>query len=108
MRLHRRSHELPAILVHLQLGQPHTALLHLSARLGKRFDARLVGVAVGAQPVPLPASGNPLQPGTIALDHTCDLVVAGAYGHSRLREWAFGGVTRTLVTQQQIAVMLSH
>src|SRR5690606_4116934 len=23
-----------------------------------------------------------------------DLVVSGAYGHTRLREWAFGGVTR--------------
>jgi len=26
-----------------------------------------------------------------------DLVVSGAYGHSRLREWAFGGVTRSLL-----------
>ena len=25
-----------------------------------------------------------------------DLVVAGAYGHARLREWVFGGVTRNL------------
>jgi len=28
-----------------------------------------------------------------------DLVVSGAYGHSRLREWAFGGVTRSLLDQ---------
>ena len=27
------------------------------------------------------------------------LVVSGAYGHSRLREWAFGGVTRSLLDQ---------
>ncbi|MDQ2820879.1 MAG: hypothetical protein M3Y65_10875 [Pseudomonadota bacterium] len=33
------------ILVHLQLGQPHAALLHLAACLGDRFDARLIGVA---------------------------------------------------------------
>ncbi|KQW51063.1 MULTISPECIES: universal stress protein [Ensifer] len=26
-----------------------------------------------------------------------DLVVSGAYGHSRLREWVFGGVTRSLL-----------
>lgn len=26
-----------------------------------------------------------------------DMVVSGAYGHSRLREWAFGGVTRSLL-----------
>lgn len=28
-----------------------------------------------------------------------DLVVSGAYGHSRLREWAFGGVTRSLLNE---------
>lgn len=27
------------------------------------------------------------------------LVVSGAYGHSRLREWAFGGVTRSLLDE---------
>lgn len=26
-----------------------------------------------------------------------DLIVSGAYGHSRLREWAFGGMTRDLI-----------
>lgn len=31
--------------------------------------------------------------------HRVDLVVSGAYGHSRLREWAFGGVTRSLLDQ---------
>ncbi len=28
-----------------------------------------------------------------------DLTVSGAYGHSRLREWAFGGVTRSLLDE---------
>ncbi|RWN31490.1 universal stress protein [Mesorhizobium sp.] len=31
-----------------------------------------------------------------------DLIVSGAYGHSRLREWAFGGVTRTLIEDNGI------
>ena len=63
---------------------------------------------VGAQPLMLPASGGPPLLGAIAVDQACDLIVAGAYGHSRLREWALGGVTRALIEQQQIAVMLSH
>ncbi|MDQ2819760.1 MAG: universal stress protein [Pseudomonadota bacterium] len=63
---------------------------------------------VGAQSLMLPAAGGPPRLGAIAVDHACDLIVAGAYGHSRLREWALGGVTRALVAQQQIAVMLSH
>ncbi len=36
------------------------------------------------------------------------IVVAGAYGHSRLREWALGGVTRDLLLQADYCTMLSH
>lgn len=32
-----------------------------------------------------------------AKEKATDLIVSGAYGHSRLREWVFGGVTRTLL-----------
>ncbi|MDN2579571.1 universal stress protein [Aquibium sp. ELW1220] len=34
---------------------------------------------------------------TTAFEMGADLVVSGGYGHSRLREWAFGGVTRRLI-----------
>jgi len=37
-----------------------------------------------------------------------DLVVAGAYGHARLREWVFGGVTRNLITRSQRCSFLVH
>ena len=37
-----------------------------------------------------------------------DWIVAGAYGHSRLGEWIFGGVTRYLLTQSERPVFLSH
>ena len=37
-----------------------------------------------------------------------NIVVAGAYGHSRLREWALGGVTRDLMVQANYCTMLSH
>lgn len=43
----------------------------------------------------------------ILAEHKADLVVAGAYGHSRLREWAFGGVTDYLLCGSQLA-FLSH
>jgi nucleotide-binding universal stress UspA family protein len=36
------------------------------------------------------------------------LIVAGGYGHTRLREWMFGGVTRALLTESPIPVLLSH
>lgn len=37
-----------------------------------------------------------------------DLIVAGAYGHTRLREWIFGGVTRDLIRQAHRCAFLSH
>ncbi|MDP1642540.1 MAG: universal stress protein [Phenylobacterium sp.] len=37
-----------------------------------------------------------------------DLIIAGAYGQSRLREWVFGGVTRTLMDEPTCHLLLSH
>ncbi len=36
------------------------------------------------------------------------LVVAGGYGHSRLREWVIGGVTRELLATASIPLLVSH
>jgi nucleotide-binding universal stress UspA family protein len=45
---------------------------------------------------------------TAARDQDCDLIVAGAYGHSRTREWVLGGVTRTLLNADTPPLLLSH
>ena len=37
-----------------------------------------------------------------------DLVVMGAYTHQRLREWLFGGVTRTFLESSPVAVLMSR
>jgi len=37
-----------------------------------------------------------------------DLIVCGAYGHSRLGEWVFGGVTADLLSQDEVYLLLSH
>ena len=39
---------------------------------------------------------------------TADLIVAGAYGHSRLGEWIFGGMTQSLLTRSPICCLFSH
>jgi nucleotide-binding universal stress UspA family protein len=39
---------------------------------------------------------------------SADLVVAGAYGHTRFREWVFGGVTRNLITRSRHCSFLTH
>lgn len=40
--------------------------------------------------------------------YDADLIVAGAYGHTRLGEWLFGGVTQDLLEQKDHYVLLSH
>ncbi|MGY8638430.1 universal stress protein [Bradyrhizobium sp. 14AA] len=44
----------------------------------------------------------------VAGDVGAGLIVAGAYGHSRVRELILGGVTQYLVTQSVRSVLLSH
>lgn len=37
-----------------------------------------------------------------------ELIVAGGYGHSRLREWAIGGTTRDLLTDSPVPLLMAH
>ena len=37
-----------------------------------------------------------------------DLIVAGAYGHTRLREWVFGGFTRDLFHRSPLCTLVAH
>lgn len=38
----------------------------------------------------------------------CDLMVMGAFGHSRLREMVFGGVTETVLSNMALPILLSN
>jgi nucleotide-binding universal stress UspA family protein len=44
----------------------------------------------------------------LAEDEGADLLVTGAYGHSRLNEWIFGGMTRDLLTSSPICCLMSQ
>jgi nucleotide-binding universal stress UspA family protein len=44
----------------------------------------------------------------LARDDGADLLVTGAYGHSRLGELIFGGMTHKLVTESPICCLMSH
>jgi nucleotide-binding universal stress UspA family protein len=45
---------------------------------------------------------------TLTGEYGAGLLVAGAYGHSRLREWALGGVTHDLLLQPSRPVLVSR
>lgn len=44
----------------------------------------------------------------LAQNEGADLIVAGAYGHSRLGEWIFGGMTRGLLAESPMCCLFSH
>lgn len=78
--------------------------------------ARLADVAawlkrhgVVAELVASPSTGDDAaRLNAIVRDQDAGLVVIGAYGHSRLREWAFGGVTRELLLHTDRCLLVSH
>ncbi|MFY2941927.1 universal stress protein [Achromobacter xylosoxidans] len=43
-----------------------------------------------------------------AADFGADLIVMGAYGHSRTRQWILGGATRSLLAAMTVPVLFSH
>lgn len=43
-----------------------------------------------------------------ALEMNADLIVMGAYGHSRFRERLLGGATREMLKQTDVPVMMTH
>ncbi len=44
----------------------------------------------------------------MASEARIDIIVAGAYGHTRLHEWIFGGVTRHLLQHSTTCALLTH
>jgi len=65
-----------------------------------------VKVTVSHQDVPDMDVGTQLL--SRAFDLSADLIVMGAWGHSRMREFMLGGVTRTLLESMTVPVLMSH
>ena len=64
---------------------------------------------VTAQPLAVAADGEDAdQLARFVQEHQTDLMVAGAYGHSRLREWVLGGVTHDLLMSAGCCSLVSH
>ena len=66
------------------------------------------GIAVEAQHIEVRdlSTGNALL--SRLADEAIDLLVMGAYGHSRLREMVLGGMTREVFQQMTVPVLMSH
>lgn len=66
------------------------------------------GVSAEANTLPQPEADTAEFFMAHANRYGADLVVMGAYGHSRLREFALGGMTRQLLNYASVPLLLSH
>jgi nucleotide-binding universal stress UspA family protein len=86
-------------------GQPETAKPHLpdvAAYLRRHGVAAVREVWRQARG---PVAAELLN---LVRNENADLIVAGGYGHSRLGEWIFGGVTHELLASSPVCCLLSH
>ena len=85
----------------------------------EEVDAPLPGVELcqhlshhGVNAVSNVLSGANMDSSNVLLSHAADyganLIVAGAYGHSRLRELVLGGMTLDLLRHMTVPVLMSH
>jgi nucleotide-binding universal stress UspA family protein len=79
-----------------------------AAATAEQLGAHLIALVTAA--LPLPPGGR--EPGQVLQQHAKDvgaeLVVMGAYGHSRLQERIFGGTTQWTIENADIPVLMSR
>jgi nucleotide-binding universal stress UspA family protein len=95
----------------------NVVIVEVSERGGDQASSRLRDVAnylarhgvatvtERVQPVDATAADSLLR---FIADENISLVAAGGYGHSRLGEWAYGGVTRDLLAESPVCCLFSH
>lgn len=95
----------------------HVTVLEVTTRAGlDRAQGHVKDVSrwlgrhgVEAVPSAVAASGSELMAlHDELLERRCDLFVAGAYGHSRMGEFVFGGTTRDMLLSADFCVLISH
>jgi nucleotide-binding universal stress UspA family protein len=83
-------------------GAPHIA----GAEIAQHLARHGVKVEVEVSVVNEVSTGSALL--SRAAEIGADLLVMGAYGHSRLREYTLGGVTRHILKHMTLPVLMSH
>ena len=66
------------------------------------------GIVAGARAIKGAGSARSEQILDFAEDCSAGLIVAGGYGHARMREWVLGGVTHGLLSGSPVSLFVSH
>jgi nucleotide-binding universal stress UspA family protein len=112
MRAAREALELmvKADSVHVTLVDPEATLGRNGPEPGADIATYLVRHGIKVTVDRLPSAGAQIADvlRQHAGDVSADMIVMGAYGHSRMRERIFGGVTRSLIDEPSLPVFLAH
>lgn len=81
---------------------PDRPAIDLAAWLAER------GIAVEASPLQARAGEEGEALLLASQESGCDLLVMGAWGHTRLREWVLGGATRHVLSHAALPVLMAH
>ncbi|MBA8880985.1 universal stress protein [Phyllobacterium myrsinacearum] len=96
--------------VHVTMIDPDTSSIANGAEPGADIAAYLAHHGVKIIVDRLPSGGDPIA--TVlkqhAIDIGADLIVMGGYGHSRLRERIFGGVTKSMIDESDVPMLMAH
>lgn len=100
-------------------GARRVTVINANSREGEESDAELPGTDIAAHLARCgvrvesdPSFATDIDPAEVLLsraaDLGADLIVMGAWGHSRLREMVTGGVTRHMLAHMTVPVLMSH
>ena len=83
-------------------SEPESPGTELSKYLGRR--------GIAAKPECIDAAGRPIGDvlSSYLTSNQADLLVMGAYGHSRIREFILGGATLSMLSKPPLPILLSH
>ena len=88
------------------LNEKHLDRKHSAEELSKNLSRHGIDVVLDR----VDAKGRPIGDVLEAYvaSHAADLLVMGAYGHSRLREFVLGGATKSLLSKPPLPILFSH
>jgi len=96
--------------VHVTIVDPDTSSIANGPEPGADIAAYLAHHGIKVDVDRLPSGGEPIADvlKQHATDISADLVVMGGYGHSRTREWIFGGVTRSMIDDPSLPILMAR
>jgi nucleotide-binding universal stress UspA family protein len=88
------------------LNEKHFDKKHSAEELSKNLSRHGIDVVLDK----IDAEGRPIADvlGAYVFSHAADMLIMGAYGHSRFREFVLGGATKSLLSKPPLPVLFSH